>query len=117
MAQTNNLQLEELIIATSKTAIKSFNYNQRQTFNLLCTWICKKIKFQNSDTVNQPRPLRIDTTGGAGVGKSHLSKAITKFLNNTFIFYSGTLDKRKILFLISTGVAVLSIGSTITHSG
>ena len=59
--------------------------------------------------------MLIFTTGGAGVGKSHLSKA-TKFLNNTWNFYSGTADEREVLFLIPTGVAAPNIDCTITHA-
>ena len=82
----------------------------------MCHWARKKLKQMNSVFENVVEPLHLFIIGRAGVGKSHLVKILTSFSTKTFNLYLGTLDKKKILLLASTGVAALNINGTTIHS-
>ena len=95
--------------------IHSLNAKQRKVFNTVCDWTKRKLKSRTFN--NRVDPLRLFITEGAGVGKSHLAKAISSYLIKNFSFHSGSPDKPKILLLAPTGVAAINIDGTTINAG
>ena len=73
----------------------------------------KNLLSQNITTI---QPLYLFLTGGAGVGKSFLTKILYQYLTKTFSYRNSSLDKRKVLLLSPTGVAAVNIDGTTIHS-
>ena len=53
--------------------------------------------------------------GGAGVGKSHLTKTIYMLLSKVLIYKVGQLEKPRLLLLAPTRVAAININGTTIH--
>ena len=62
------------------------------------------------------QPLHLFITGGAGVGKSFLTKILYQPLTKAFSCRNSSLDKPKVLLLAPTGVAAVNIDETKIHS-
>ena len=63
------------------------------------------------------KQLYIFVTGGAGVGKSHLTKTIYMLLSKVLIYKGGEVEKPRTLLLAPSGVAAININGTTIHSG
>ena len=70
----------------------------------------------NSKESQNPKPLHLFITGGAGVGKSHLIHTLKMFLEKYFTDYVGSAEKLKVLLLAPTGVSAININGTTIHS-
>ena len=66
----------------------------------------KKVKF-----------FHIFIPDSAGIGKSHLIKAIFLSLYKALGYKGGDVDKPRLLLLAPTGVAAINITGTTIHSG
>ena len=97
--------------------IRSLNEKQRQVFDIVHKWARDYIKNLNSRVPKYVTPFNIFLTGGAGVGKSHLIKAIHMSLSKLLMHKGGNPEKPKILLLAPTGVAAININGTTIHSG
>ena len=59
----------------------------------------------NSNEPQNPRPLHLFITGGAGIGKSHLIHTLKMFLEKIFTHYVGPAEKLTFLLLSPTRVS------------
>ena len=63
-----------------------------------------------------PKPFQIFLSGGAGVGKSFLIKAITEYLKRVLRYPSQNLDQPSVPVTASTGKAATGISGITLHS-
>ena len=63
-----------------------------------------------------PKPFQIFLSGGAGVGKSFLIKAITEYLKRVLRYPNQNLDQPSVLVTASTGKAATGINGITLHS-
>ena len=90
--------------------MQTMNNRQRSLFYLVREWCLQKANG------NHPKPLRIFLTGGAGVGKSHLIKAIRYEATNVLGVLQDTPDTISVLVVASTGTAAFNIKGQTIHS-
>ena len=90
---------------------------QREIFNFVHKWSRDFIKNLGYKIHQNVKPFYIFTTGGSGVGKSHLIKTIDISCSKVLIYEGGELRKPRILLLAPTGVVVININGTTVHSG
>ena len=69
--------------------VNSLNVKQQVPFNVVTGWARKKVKYSNSATPKNNKPLGLFITVGAGVGKSRLIETCYAFLTKTFNSYSS----------------------------
>ena len=97
--------------------IMSLNMQQREMFNFVHKWSRDFIKSLGYKIHQNVKPFYIFTTGGAGVGKSHLIKTIYISCSKVLIYEGGELRKPRTLLLVPTGVAAININGITVHSG
>ncbi|XP_052700234.1 uncharacterized protein LOC128177537 [Crassostrea angulata] len=89
--------------------LQSLNDKQKEVFYSVREWCLKKISQEN------PEPLHVFITGGAGTGKSHLIKAIhyeaSRLLGKTLSIPNAI----SILLTAFTGTAAFNIGGSTIH--
>ena len=84
-----------------------FNYVMRYAINC---------RFSERNDVEPPDSFYIFLSGGAGVGKSFLVKAITEYLKRILRYPKQNLDEPSVLVTASTGKAATQINGTTLHS-
>ena len=94
----------------------SLNMKQRKVFNFIHKGSRDYIKSLHCKVIKNVKSFHIFITGGAGVGKSHLIKAIFLSLNKDLGYKGGDVDKPRILLLALNGVAAININGTTIHS-
>ena len=63
-----------------------------------------------------PKPFQIFLSGGAGIGKSFLIKAMTEYLKQVLRYPNQNLDQPSVLVTASTGKAATGINGITLHS-
>ena len=89
---------------------------QRGIFNFVHKWSRDFIKSSGSIIHRDVKRFDIFMTGGAGVRKSRLIKAIYMLLGKVEIYKGGELEKPRILLLAPTGVTAINLNGTTIHS-
>ena len=91
----------------------SLNDEQRELLNYVLMWCHFTIWPKNGVENN---PFHIFLTGGAGVGKSHLTVIISEYIKRTLKYAGQSLDQPSVCITASTGKAASEIGGTTLHS-
>ena len=93
----------------------SKNESQQHLFNFTMHYA---VNFKLAEKNNElpPKPFRIFLSGGAGVGKSLLIKAITEYLKWVLRYQNQNLDQPSVLVTACTGKAVRGINEITMHS-
>nr|XP_022308223.1 uncharacterized protein LOC111114232 [Crassostrea virginica] len=89
--------------------LQNLNTTQMQIFYLLREWCLKKVYGENPD------PLHIFITGGAGTGKSHLIKTIHYEASRILSKILSVPDSVSVLLAAFTGTAAFNIGGNTLH--
>ena len=79
------------------------------------SWAKLLVKNSNSDNPEKNPPLHLFITGGAGTGKSHLTKTLYSAISKTS-YGSSFFDKPKVILQAPTGVAAVAINGSTIHS-
>ena len=88
--------------------IRALNDKQLQLFKYVHQWCMKKVNGEN------PEPFRIFLTGGAGTGKSHVTRCIRYHTEKIFQTLCDSQDDRTVLVVAHTGTAAFNVeGETI----
>ena len=74
------------------------------------------MKILISKKITTIQPLYLFIIGGAGAGKSFLTKSLYQSFTKTFSYRNSSLDKTKLLLLTLTGVVTDNVDGTATHS-
>ncbi|MBN3301915.1 PIF1 helicase, partial [Amia calva] len=90
--------------------LRSLNDKQCEIFYKIRQWCLTKSLGDN------PEPLRVFVTGGAGTGKSHLIKALYYESSRILARTAPNPDDICVLLTASTGVAAYNIGAATIHS-
>ena len=91
------------------------NEGQQHLFNFVMQYAlhCKLAETNNK---SPPKPFQIFLSGGAGVGKSFLIKAVTEYLKRVLRYPSQYLDQPSVPVTASTGKAATGINGITLHS-
>ena len=89
--------------------LQSLNATQMKIFYHVREWCLNKVAGQNPD------PLHIFITGGAGTGKSHLIKAVHYEASRIFSKTLSEPDGVSVLLSAFTGTAAFNIGGNTLH--
>ena len=91
------------------------NEGQQHLFSFIMQYalLCKLAEKNNE---LPPKPFQIFLSGGAGVGKSFLIKAITEYLKRVLRYPNQNLDHPSVLVTASTGKAATGINGITLHS-
>ena len=92
--------------------VLALNSEQYRLHQYIVTWCTDMILTHRS---SRPPPFHIFLTGGAGVGKSHLVKAILQTGNKLFC-RNDQLNDEHMLVCAPTGAAAYNIGGNTLHS-
>ena len=90
--------------------LRSLNVEQSVVFYAVRQWCLQKLLGQNPD------PLRLFITGGAGTGKSHLIKAIHYESTRLLSQIAENPEDLTVLLTAPTGVAAYNIGAATIHN-
>ncbi|XP_073714001.1 uncharacterized protein [Misgurnus anguillicaudatus] len=90
--------------------LRSLNEEQSDIFYKVRQWCLQKVLGQN------PEPIRLFITGGAGTGKSHLIKAIHYESCRLLSQLSENPNDVTVLLTASTGVAAFNVGASTIHN-
>ncbi|XP_041961680.1 uncharacterized protein LOC121719960 [Alosa sapidissima] len=90
--------------------LRSLNEEQSAIFYAVRKWCLQKLFGQN------PEPLRLFITGGAGTGKSHLIKAIHYESTRLLSQIAENPEDLTVLLTAPTGVAAYNIGAATIHN-
>ena len=109
--------IENLLLPDKKfyEICSQLNECQQHLFNFLMQYTlhCKLVE-KNSEL--PLKPFQIFLSGGAGVGKSFLIKAVTEYLKRVLRYPNQNLDQPSILVTASTGKADTGINGITLHS-
>ena len=97
--------------------VNSLNVKQRAVFNVTAGWTREKVKYSNSVTPKNIKPLGLFIMGGAGVWKLRLIERCYAFLTKTFNSYTGSPEQVKVILLSPTGVSAFNVLGTTISSG
>ncbi|XP_062591494.1 uncharacterized protein LOC134252984 [Saccostrea cucullata] len=89
--------------------LQSLNETQKEIFYHIRDWCLSKVAGDNPD------PLHIFITGGAGTGKSHVIKAIEYEASRLFSRTLSSPDSVSVLLTAFTGTAAFNIGGNTIH--
>ena len=91
------------------------NEGQQHLFSFIMQYAlhCKLAEINNK---SPPKPFQIFLSGGAGVGKSFLIKAITEYLKRVLRYPNQNLDQPSVLVTASTGKVATDINGIALHS-
>ena len=92
--------------------IRSLNMKQREVFNFIHKWSRDYIKSLRCKVIKKVKSFHIFIPDSAGIGKSHLIKAIFLSLYKALRYKGGDVDKPRLLLL-----AAINITGTTIHSG
>ena len=81
-------------------------HQHQSNFIMQYTMHCKLAEKNNE---LPPKPFQIFLSGGAGIGKSFLIKAITKYLKQVLRYPNQNLDQPSVLVTASTGKAATGV--------
>ncbi|KAJ8050550.1 ATP-dependent DNA helicase PIF1 [Holothuria leucospilota] len=95
---------------TDNTSYQSLNDQQRKLFRYISSWCYKKTQDENTP------PFYIFLSGGAGTGKSLLTKCIKTEVEKIFQTTSPSPDCLSVLVLAFTGTAAFNIHGQTIHS-
>lgn len=90
--------------------LRTLNSTQKEIFYQVRDWCLRKKNGQN------PKPVHVFVTGGAGTGKSHLIKCIYYEANRLLATLSDNPDDLSVLFTAPTGAAAFNINKLTIHS-
>ncbi|XP_033832459.1 uncharacterized protein LOC117379863 [Periophthalmus magnuspinnatus] len=90
--------------------IRSLNDIQLSIFFKIQKWCVQKVNG------NDPEPLHVFITGGAGTGKSHLIRAIQYEANRLFAPMRRHPDNMSVLITAPTGMAAYNLNASTIHS-
>ena len=91
------------------------NEGQQHLFNFIIQYALHcKLAEKNNEL--PPKPFQIFLSGGAGIGKSFLSKAITEYLKRVLRYPNQNLDQPSVLVTASTGKAGTGFSGVTLHS-
>ncbi|XP_033847315.1 uncharacterized protein LOC117393232 [Periophthalmus magnuspinnatus] len=90
--------------------IRSLNDIQLSIFFKIQKWCIQKVNG------NDPEPLHVFITGGAGTGKSHLIRAIQYEANRLFAPMRHHPDNMSVLITAPTGMAAYNLNASTIHS-
>nr|XP_054591529.1 uncharacterized protein LOC129155826 [Nothobranchius furzeri] len=90
--------------------IRSLNEKQFSVFNQIRQWCVDKVNGNN------PEPLHVFVTGGAGVGKSHLIRAIEYETQRLLSPSCRHPDNACVVLAAPTGIAAYNLGATTIHT-
>jgi len=94
----------------------NLNLKQQELFNFVAKHAIKSKLAKENDTF-KPDPYYIFLSGGAGVGKSYLIKAMTEYLRKILKYPGQNSDKEpSVLVTASTGKAASNIDGITAHS-
>ncbi|XP_062597817.1 uncharacterized protein LOC134259232 [Saccostrea cucullata] len=102
--QQNNIARDEI-----SPVLQTLNEMQKEVFYYIRDWCLKKIAEENPD------PLHIFITGGAGTGKSQLIKAIHYEATRLFSRTLSSPESLAVLLTAFTGTAAFNIGGNTIH--
>ncbi|KAK7891183.1 hypothetical protein WMY93_023146 [Mugilogobius chulae] len=107
-----HLEKQQNIISRSEglDLIRSLNEQQLSIFHKIQTWCVDKANGDNPD------PLNVFITGGAGTGKSHLIRAIQYEANRLFATTRHHPDNISVLLTAPTGMAAYNLHASTIHS-
>ena len=112
----NNLISNNMIPAIPNNIIneniRSLNMKQREVFNFIHKWSRDYIKSLRCKVIKKVKSFHIFIPDSAGIGKSHLIKAIFLSLYKALRYKGGDVDKPRLLLL-----AAINITGTTIHSG
>ena len=91
------------------------NEGQQHLFNFIMQFALHcKLAEKNNEL--PPKPFQIFLSGGAGIRKSFLIKAITEYLKRVLRYPNQNLDQPSVLVTASTGKAATGINGITLHS-
>ena len=91
------------------------NEGQQHLFNFIMQYALHS-KLAEKNNKLPRKPFQIFSSGGAGIGKSFLIKAITKYLKRVPRYLKQNLDQPSVLVTTSTGKAATGINGITFHS-
>ncbi|XP_066913784.1 uncharacterized protein [Clytia hemisphaerica] len=95
----------------------NFNEKQQNFFNYIFKYVVTLKLAEKNNSLEKPDPFRILLSGGAGVGKSFLVKALTEQLRKILKEPGQNCDTHpSVLVTASTGKAAANIDGTTLHS-
>ncbi|XP_035667118.1 uncharacterized protein LOC118409861 [Branchiostoma floridae] len=94
---------------TAIPLMQSMNWRQQQVFYFVRDWCLKVVQGK------RPDPFHIFLTGGAGTGKSHITKCIAYMASRILQPTQENPDKVAVLITAPTGTAAFNIGGTTLH--
>ncbi|KAK7929411.1 hypothetical protein WMY93_005806 [Mugilogobius chulae] len=103
-------QLNVMTRAEGLDLIRSLNEQQLSIFHQIQRWCIDKA------SGNNPDPINVFVTGGAGTGKSHLIRAIQYEANRLFAPTRHHPDNINVLLTAPTGMAAHNLNASTIHS-
>ena len=107
---SNILSRRRMTDAEYNSKVAGLNDSQREAFDQIVQWTCKRHQYFMGESNSLPEPLHLFITGGAGTGKSHLISVIKEHIER-----SHTGSQNACMLVAPTGVAAFNIGGLTIH--
>uniref|UniRef100_A0A672HNV9 ATP-dependent DNA helicase n=2 Tax=Salarias fasciatus TaxID=181472 RepID=A0A672HNV9_SALFA len=109
--QVAQLERNRLLLSRAEglALVRSLNETQRAVFFQVRQWCLQKVRGEN------PPPLHVFITGGAGVGKSHLIRAIQYEAGRLLSTLCDQPDEICVLLTAPTGIAAYNLNAATIH--